>query len=487
MGEHYPSGVWAADGTLGEQQTITIAPQSSGDYRYTITYNCGSVDGTVVNKTSKTRVSWTPPLAFAEASTTKDYVYATLTLTTYLGNEEIGTHYWEVLYRIPESVAPDFTIDIKDDSEYKEKYGEYIQNKSILRITVNPKEAYGAPIRFYKISANGEVFTKEEAVTNVLSSAGSNNISVSVTDSRGRKTEKVFNITVKAYTPPNITLTAIRCTEDGTANDQGEYAQIKFSVTADSITNTVAYALRYKESYAEYFTIVNYPQYNNVFTINGETYTFLANTGLSYNVEIAVTDGFGETAKSVILPTAAVIMHFKQNGKGIGLGKISEEDNTVDVGWKIDMNSQRIHNLPAPSSDNDAVNKKYADGLVAKTYPVGAIYMSTVSTSPASLFGGTWEQIKERFLYAANDESTKYKGNTMGGEEEHTLIVSEMPSHTHNFNANAPEWSWADGGSRFALAFNAGERSDLVLSEGGDDAHNNMPPYLTVYMWKRTA
>ena len=63
-------------------------------------------------------------------------------------------------------------------------------------------------------------------------------------------------------------------------------------------------------------------------------------------------------------------------------------------------------------------------------YPVGAIYMSVSSTSPASLFGGTWEQIQNRFLLAAGDT---YAAGKTGGEATHTLTVEEMPAHNHSF------------------------------------------------------
>lgn len=66
--------------------------------------------------------------------------------------------------------------------------------------------------------------------------------------------------------------------------------------------------------------------------------------------------------------------------------------------------------------------------IINIVYPVGSIYMSVNSTSPASLFGGTWERIKDRFLLAAGDT---YSAGSTGGEAQHTLTVDEMPSHYH--------------------------------------------------------
>lgn len=121
---------------------------------------------------------------------------------------------------------------------------------------------------------------------------------------------------------------------------------------------------------------------------------------------------------------------------------------------------------------------------VLDVFPVGYIYMSTSKTSPASLFGGTWVQLKDRFLLGAGD---KYVAGSTGGEAEHTLIENELPSHSHDINYNVVyrQTVTSGGGVRNLVA--SGTDSTHTDDSGGDKAHNNMPPYLTVYMWERTA
>lgn len=125
--------------------------------------------------------------------------------------------------------------------------------------------------------------------------------------------------------------------------------------------------------------------------------------------------------------------------------------------------------------------------VLDKVYPVGAIYISVNSTNPKTLFGGTWVQIKDRFLLAAG---TTYKAGTTGGEATHTLTTSEMPSHNHAVyfpNAGAADHSapgnYPDGPSD-STYYAVGSYTSSV---GNGGAHNNMPPYLSVYVWKRTA
>ena len=137
------------------------------------------------------------------------------------------------------------------------------------------------------------------------------------------------------------------------------------------------------------------------------------------------------------------------------------------------------------SAKQGKVLKDGLDGVLNLVYPVGSIYMSVNSTSPATLFGGTWVQIKDTFLLSAGDTYTA--GNT-GGEATHTLTTTEMPSHSHNAYLKAPFSIQTNGGTEFAVLYNSGTSSNAYITNtGGGQAHNNMPPYLVVYMWKRTA
>ena len=136
---------------------------------------------------------------------------------------------------------------------------------------------------------------------------------------------------------------------------------------------------------------------------------------------------------------------------------------------------------------NEVQQKIYAS--IKNPFPVGAIYMSVDCTlSPDIIFGGTWERIGGRFLLGA--DSTYAAGST-GGEAAHTLTYNEMPSHSHQV-------SMKDISNDTAIYQGTGSiydnvcRSQATLPKttteaGGGQAHNNMPPYLAVYMWKRTA
>ena len=126
-------------------------------------------------------------------------------------------------------------------------------------------------------------------------------------------------------------------------------------------------------------------------------------------------------------------------------------------------------------------------------YPVGSIYMNINSTNPTNLFGGVWEQIKERFILGCGDTHTA--GST-GGEFTHTLTVDEMPSHKHigiDID-NVYYLGWENGSLNGINYLNQYQNftSDVQNKletgyAGGSQPHNITPPYLAVYIWQRTA
>ena len=220
-------------------------------------------------------------------------------------------------------------------------------------------------------------------------------------------------------------------------------------------------------------------------------------SGLTDTYEISLTDG---AKKSFTV----------SNGKGI---KSIAKTSTIGL---LD-----IYTITYNDGTTSTFNVKNGDiaNLLDRTYPVGSIYMSVNSTEPSTLFGGTWERLKGRFLIGAgtNEDANSngeygdlgrgdpnFAGGETGGEYRHQLNTSEMPEHNHDtndytlvVNKNAVKITSNMGAKPVineeytniipnikATKNEDGNRTGLT---GGDGKHNNMPPYLAVYMWKRTA
>jgi hypothetical protein len=128
-------------------------------------------------------------------------------------------------------------------------------------------------------------------------------------------------------------------------------------------------------------------------------------------------------------------------------------------------------------------------------YPVGAIYTAITSGSPQSVFGGTWVSFGQGRVLVGHDDtsspdsdfvasSTDGSSVLVGGAKTHTLSVAEMPSHTHGIsNFENPAGTGSTGSANGASSFSTVNTS----ATGGGQAHNNLQPYVVVYMWKRTA
>ena len=150
-------------------------------------------------------------------------------------------------------------------------------------------------------------------------------------------------------------------------------------------------------------------------------------------------------------------------------------------------------------SETETVIMTNADLLAGMTYrqimdniyPIGRVIMTFESEDPNMLYSWqSWERTANgRFLLGA---SNNYSVGSMGGEAEHTLTINEMPSHAHT-HAGFPQsetYTWAAPNQRISYVYTADNPypSNVESSYAGNhQPHNNMPPYLVVNMWKRTA
>ncbi len=152
----------------------------------------------------------------------------------------------------------------------------------------------------------------------------------------------------------------------------------------------------------------------------------------------------------------------------------------------MDINSLELENLikslkgRVENLEDKVINTTY---IANNIYPIGSIYISMSDSNPSTLFGGTWEQLKDVFLFGIGD--TYHEIGLKGGEFTHTLTIEEMPRHRHTistYNNNATGL-WEIKATN-ATGDSGGKTTEY---DGGGEAHNNMPPFIVVYIWKRIA
>lgn len=505
------SSVSAANATMGAATSISIS-RASSSFTHTLTYTFGSATGTIATKTTATSVSWTPPVSLASQIPKAVTGTCTITCTTYNGSTNIGSKTCTLTLTVPASVKPTITslTAARVDGDVPSSWGIYVQTKSKATLTINGASgSYGSTITAYSISGGGYTSTASSFTTGFLNSSGTITFSATVTDSRGRTSAAAtVSITVQAYAPPSFqSYLSQRCLSNGTVNEDGTYIRglLTFQFSSCGGKNTVSGSIKYKRT-----TVSTWEAVSAAFT-SGAAVVFGSggiSTEYSYDVQYTLTDAFSSVSIQDIISTAAVVMDFKQGGKGVAVGKVAEKDNCFEVSedWDVRVYGKLL--------------KEYIESFSKAIYPVGSIYMSVNATNPSAYFGGTWVAWGAgRVPVGINTSDSNF--NTVektGGAAAVTLSASQIPSHTHakgtlatasagahthNLQNQKAPWGTSasnrvlvDATSGYTAVTNkettsAGAHTHTVsgstAATGGGGSHNNLQPYIVCYMWKRTA
>lgn len=506
------SSVSAASATMGAATSISIS-RASSSFTHTLTYTFGSATGTIATKTASTAVSWTPPVSLASQIPKAVTGTCTITCTTYNGSTNIGSKTCTLTLTVPASVKPTITslTAARVDGDVPSSWGIYVQTKSKATLKINGASgSYGSTITAYSISGGGYTSTAASFTTGFLNSAGTITFTATVTDSRGRTSAAAtVSITVQAYSPPSFqSYLSQRCLSSGTINEDGTYIRGLLTVQYSTCggKNTVSGTIKYKRTTVSAWTAVS-----TAFT-SGTAVVFGSggiSTEYSYDVQYTLTDAFSSVSIQDIISTAAVVMDFKQGGKGVAVGKVAEKDNCFEVSedWDVRVYGKLL--------------KDYIESFSKTMYPVGSIYMSVNPTNPSTYFGGTWVAWGAgRVPVGINTSDSNF--NTVektGGATTVTLSASQIPSHTHakgtlaaasagahthNLQNQKAAWGIDGGGNRVIVdaisgytavtnktTTSAGAHTHTIsgstAATGGGGAHSNLQPYIVCYMWKRTA
>ena len=458
------SSVTCSTADIGSAPTIQIS-RNSTSFTHTLTYEFGSLSGTIATKTSDTTItSWKFPTSFYAQIPNAKSGTGTITCNTYSGDTLLGTKTCSFTATTNESLCkPTLSPKVEDsNSEAVALTGNantFIRYISDAAITSGAAARNSATLKSIKVTCGSQSITTS---TGTIQKVDSGTFTFTATDSRGYSTTQTVEKTLINYINPTCNLNISNPSTDGNLSFTitGNY----FNSSFGAVNNTLSVSYKYKAgsgNYSDNIEVTNITLNNNTYTAN------ISLTGLDYK-ETYTFQAF-----------------------------------TIDKIKSVNSAEKVIKTTPVFSWSNDDFEFNVPVKFSGKTlldvvYPVGAIYMSVSEISPATLFGGTWERIQNRFLLAAG--SSYAAGNT-GGEATHTLTANEMPSHTHALRANT---SWGESETLGAwkqyvssgILMDAGSSGttittsyyyDVAQPVGGDAAHNNMPPYLVVYMWKRTA
>lgn len=482
-------------GSVGSAVTINISKQMS-TFRHTLKFDFKGLTGTIASLVD-TSYAWTIPNSFATMLPNSLSGTGTLIVETYTNtSEKVGENRYTITATIPDTATYKPTLASVSLSDANTATGSLITGTNFVRIMSRPKVTFGtatgkngSTIKSY----NAEVVGKNKFITgngsnfDMLDFTGSAVIRATVTDSRGLTSAPVdTTINVLDYFLPQVVSAKItRAQSDPNIFQLSPIVEIA-PLTVGGIQKN---QLKIKVEVAPYdtgiYTVDNGPATNTWSTIskmNGE----LLNLGGSYDkakswlVRVTVSDSLN-TAMPIGQTVSSEFALMVKTPTGVSFGKIWERgiidaQGDVYVSGKTDTKSLTV--------DGFAISKLTILNMI---YPVGSIFISTSSANPATTMGGTWTRYGQgRVLVGVNESDTDFStaGKT-GGEKTHLQTVDEMPSHTHGFRGGGENnYVRVEPSSTYGYSGNSDKTTNAT---GGNKPFNIMQPYITTYMWLRTA
>lgn len=327
-----------------------------------------------------------------------------------------------------------------------------IQNHSTLAVKVPTATAKkGATIASYAIAFGGVTKTVTAAGAVSLGAVDvsySQALTVTAKDSRGFTASQSVQVTVYDYSAPTAVIDLHRL------NNFEPTTYITASARYSHLNgkNAVTISAKFKK--------VSDSSYGTQIELEDSIQSMVTcDRDSAYDFVVTVADRLESTEYNLTLGNGIPAFFIDTKKSSVGVNCLPNQSDVLQLGDSAWLTAQGA-------------------------YPVGAIYLSVTDANPAALFGGTWERIGGRFLLGA--DSTYAAGST-GGEAEHTLTVGEMPKHNHeidNLNASGSATPFMTVQAQDKKGFGGNVQT---MYAGGGKAHNNMPPYLAVFMWQRVS
>ena len=490
------------NGVIGQVATIsTEGSETTGIGTYSIEYEFGSLTGVILDNISPTDVpatiSWAIPTSFYNEI--PDTTSKTGKLISYytLGNKTVNSTS-TFIAKIPDSDVPTITASVVTtdalSSQLSGNTSTIINGVSNVKVTMSATPTQGSTIVNQYFYYQRNYYPMAIQNTKTLTGGYDGVFDFGAIDTRSRKGTSRITLTAIDYRTPTIAIDDVSISTSGVAtiNITGTWFNGSFGATANTLTVQYRYKSSSSSSWGSWTTI------SNVTKNNDGTYSATATkSGLSYtdtyNFEARVTDKINTVSSKEYTGKSLPVFDWSKDdfNFNVPVSVLSPADsNNPTTKQYVDDLTEVISLAVQDNTDNIAALSNQISNIRTTIfddiYPVGSIYMSVNNTNPSNLFGGTWTQLKDRFLLGAG--STYTNGST-GGSATQRLSAANLPSHTH------PQYVATNGGSTSAnLDYNGWASNGKAVAQGiptGATGQGTkfdiMPPYLVVYMWQRTS
>lgn len=333
----------AATVEMGKAVTLYTNRASTAavhDFRYTF----GGVSAAISTGTADS-VTWTPPVSLAAQIPSATSGLCTISCATYIGGVLTGTKYCYITLTVPSTVVPSISAitDTEATAGLAAQFGNYVRGRSTLSVKITAAGSQGSTISSYRVTVNGSTYTASSFVTGTLNTAGSNTISVTVTDSRGRTATSTKTISVLDYASPRLTRFVVeRCSSTGAVQMDGNRVRVSITATASAVgnKNTMSCAVYYKTASASAWTLAtSITPTNYAVTTNNLLLAQTFDPLSSYDFRVTVADYFSSIEQTASVGTKQVMMDFFRDGTGIAFGKVAETSGRVEFGWPLTLAS----------------------------------------------------------------------------------------------------------------------------------------------------
>lgn len=315
----------AASVDMGSAVSITLAnPDASATH--TLTYTFGTATGTIATAQGNGTFSWTPPLTLASEIPSTTQAWASVSCVTSIGGTAVGTTTTSIKLKVPGTVK--CTVTGATLTEYVStiatNFGVFVQGKSRITVGVatSTATAYGATVTAYSVSINDGTLTGNNKTTSYLRNSGTNNYTVTITDSRGRQSQFTDSFYVYEYHTPTVRIISA---ERNPATPTTIAVKHTWDISPINNLNTKNKKLFLNSTQKRNDT----PSVYASTTTNNITGT---NVNSAYVVKEVVTDFFTSTEfKANVAPVGGIDLDIGPDGS-IGLGMEAQSAHALDVG-----------------------------------------------------------------------------------------------------------------------------------------------------------
>lgn len=523
----------SANKKFGEEITFTMTRLNTS-VTHTLTYKIGDTTYTIGSgiATSKT-YTFPESLISSFPNNAKPSIVVNCASSN-------GTSCSTTVYlTVPDSYVPTFTYTIEEGYPAPVGLDSWVQNQSKMVVTITGEGVAGSTIKNYSTKVNGSTYTTNSFTTSELKNSGTQSISITVTDSRGRQASQEISYEVIPYHIPTLSsYEIIRCLEDGTNDNEGTFGKIKFTYSIAPLeksgSNYNEKQIMVQNSETAYIfndEYGNLPEYSGTIEMTTDLFSGLS-TASKHEFTFYISDYYNNKIPyTFIMSPSFTTVSKLAGGKGVSIGQVATEE-----GFHSHMDTY-FHNKVYKKNETTGEFEELGSGggssggssvSLEAVYPVGSLYFNASNdTNPYDLFGfGEWQRVAQgKVLIGLNENNANWFGvpgddsnNVNQGSWQHTHTVPGV-AHTHDFyntagNPTAYAKIYFGSASIIAKDFNSANwtgnakktvsgtsSSSTITGEYGvelggatdtttpgtatSSSTTVVPPFFVVYIWQR--